>query len=107
MRKIVVQLLFIFLVFSVVSAHADKVKDYVPGEFVVKISGKNLDRLGEFNSLCPTVFTEAGNPDDACYFTMCRFSDMILKQNETATTALLLKDVLHDIRITKVRPKDV
>ena len=64
-------------------------------------------RLGEFNSLCPTVFTEAGNPDDACYFTMCRFSDMILKQNETATTALLLKDVLHDIRITKVRPKDV
>lgn len=64
-------------------------------------------RLGEFNSLCPTVFTEAGNPDDACYFTMCRFSDMILKQKETATTALLLKDVLHDIRITKVRPKDV
>ena len=64
-------------------------------------------RLGEFNSLCPTVFTEAGNPDDACYFTMCRFSDIILKQKETATTALLLKDVLHDIRITKVRPKDV
>tara|TARA_R100000808_G_scaffold7077_1_gene20837 strand:- start:799 stop:1053 length:255 start_codon:yes stop_codon:yes gene_type:complete len=63
-------------------------------------------RLGEFNSLCPTVFTEAGNPDDACYFTMCRFSDIILKQKETATTALLLKDVLHDIRITKVRPKD-
>ena len=63
-------------------------------------------RLGEFNSLCPTVFTEAENPDDACYFTMCRFSDIILKQKETATTALLLKDVLHDIRITKVRPKD-
>ena len=63
-------------------------------------------RLGEFNSLCPTVFTEAGNPDDACYFTMCRFSDIILKQKETATTALLLKYVLHYIRITKVRPKD-
>ena len=63
-------------------------------------------RLGEFNSVQPTVFTEASNPDDACYFTICRFSETILKQNETATTAILLKDILHDIRITRVRQSD-
>jgi hypothetical protein len=63
-------------------------------------------RLGEFNSLCPTVFTEASNPDDACYFTICKFSDTILKQKETASTAILLKDILYDIRITRVRPKN-
>lgn len=63
-------------------------------------------RLGEFNSLQPTVFTEASNPDDACYFTICRFSETILKQKETATTAILLKDMLHDIRITRVEKSD-
>lgn len=63
-------------------------------------------RLAEFNSLCPTVFTEADNPDDACYFTMCKFSETILKQKETASTAILLKDILHDVRITRVRPRD-
>lgn len=63
-------------------------------------------RLGEFNSLQPTVFTEASNPDDACYFTICKFSETILKQKETASTAILLKDMLHDIRITRVRQTD-
>ena len=63
-------------------------------------------RLEEFNSLCPTVFTEADNPDNACYFTICKFSDTILKQKETAATALLLKEILNDIRITHVRPRD-
>ena len=63
-------------------------------------------RLGEFNSVQPTVFTEASDPDDACYFTICRFSETILKQNETASTAFLLKDILHDIRITRVRQSD-
>lgn len=63
-------------------------------------------RLGEFNSLCPTVFTEAKNPDDACYFTICKFSETILKQKETASTAILLKDLLHDVRITRVRRAD-
>ena len=72
---------------------------------IVIPSLKNF-RLGEFNSLYPTVFTEAKNPDDACYFTICRFSETILKQKETASTAILLKDLLHDVRITKVRRAD-
>ena len=63
-------------------------------------------RLGEFNSEQPTVFTEANNPDDACYFTICRFSETILKQKETASTAILLKDILNDVRITRVRQSD-
>ena len=63
-------------------------------------------RLGEFNSLQPTVFTEASNPDDACYFTICRFSETILKQKETASTEILLKEMLHDITITRVRKTD-
>ena len=62
--------------------------------------------LGEFNSEQPTVFTEASNPDDACYFTICRFSETILKQKETASTAILLKDILNDVRITIVRQSD-
>ena len=63
-------------------------------------------RLGEFNSEQPTVFTEASNPDDACYFTICMFSETILKQKEPASTAILLKDILNDVRITIVRQSD-
>ena len=58
-------------------------------------------KLGEFNSQSPIIFIEASDPDDACYFAFCKFSEMLLKQD-----ALLIKSVQSDIRITKVFCKD-
>jgi hypothetical protein len=62
--------------------------------------------LKEFNSEYPTVFVEANDPDDACYFTICKFSEVVLKQNESPETAKLLRDVIQDIRIKKAYCKD-
>lgn len=63
-------------------------------------------KLGEFNSQSPIIFIEASDPDDACYFAFCKFSEMLLKQDESVKTALLIKSVQSDIRITKVFCKD-
>ena len=63
-------------------------------------------RLREFNSEYPMIFVEAANPDEACYLTFCKFSETILKQDDSLATALLIKDVMSDIRITKVYCKD-
>lgn len=63
-------------------------------------------RLQEFNSNNPSFFVEANDPDDACYFTICKFSEIILKQDESLETAKLLQQVIEDIRIKKVYCKD-
>jgi hypothetical protein len=63
-------------------------------------------RLGEFNSQSPILFIEADDPDDACYFAFCKFSEMLLKQDESVKTAQLVKSLQSDIRITKVFCKD-
>jgi hypothetical protein len=62
--------------------------------------------LKEFNSERPSIFIEANDPDDACYFTSCKFAETILKQNESPETAELLRDIYPDIRITRVYCKD-
>jgi len=59
-------------------------------------------RLSEFNCQYPIIFMEASNPDDACYFVFCKFSEMLLKQDESLKTAQLLKGIQNDIKITKV-----
>lgn len=59
-------------------------------------------RLREFNCANPIIFIEADNPDDACYFMFCKFSEMLLRQDESIETAQLLKRIKHDIKITKV-----
>jgi hypothetical protein len=63
-------------------------------------------KLGEFNSQFPTIFVEAEDPDDACYFVFCKFSEMILRQDESIETAQLCKILHEDMRITKVFCKD-
>ena len=63
-------------------------------------------RLGEFNSNSPLIFIEASNPDEACYLTNCKFVETILKQDDSKETAILIKDIMHDVRITKVYCKD-
>lgn len=62
--------------------------------------------LKEFNSVEPSVFVEAENPDGALYEAYCMFSDTILKQSETKKTAIFLNNILHDVRVTKVVCKD-
>lgn len=63
-------------------------------------------RLGEFNSQFPTLFIEAKDPDDACYYTFAKLSELVLKQDESVETAQLLQLVQADLRIKKVFCKD-
>jgi hypothetical protein len=62
--------------------------------------------LYEFNSLEPIIFVEAKDADDACYKMSCRYSEILLKQDESIETALLIRETLTDIKISKVYCKD-
>lgn len=62
--------------------------------------------LGLFNYTFPIIFIDADNPDDACYLSYCKFSETILKQDESSETALFIKDVMNDMRIRRVYCKD-
>jgi len=62
--------------------------------------------LGLFNYTYPIIFIDADNPDDACYLAYCKFSETLLKQDESTETALFIKDIINDIRIRKVFCKD-
>tara|TARA_B100002019_G_scaffold259188_1_gene244382 strand:+ start:190 stop:453 length:264 start_codon:yes stop_codon:yes gene_type:complete len=62
--------------------------------------------LHEFNYKFPKVFIEAQDPDDACYKTMCKLSEIMLQQQSSVDTAVLIRSVQHDIRIVKAICKD-
>ena len=62
--------------------------------------------LREFNNAFPIIFVEAKDPDDACYKAMCMFTENLLKQNESKETAALIKDILKDVKVSKVICKD-
>lgn len=62
--------------------------------------------LGEFNSQFPILFIEADDPDWACYCVFCKFSETLLRQDESIETAQLCKSLNHDMRITKVFCRD-
>lgn len=62
--------------------------------------------LKEFNSPHPVIFTEAKDPDDACYKCLCMFTETLLKQDESKETAFLIKDILPDVKVKKVYCKD-
>ena len=66
----------------------------------------NRFRLKEFNHERPYIFVEADNPDDACYLGYCKLSEILLKQDESTETAILIKDIINDISIKKVICKD-
>ena len=63
-------------------------------------------KLYEFKDETPIIFVEAPDPDEACYMTMCKFAEILLKQDESNETALLLYDVFFKLRIIKVFCKD-
>jgi len=56
--------------------------------------------LKEFNHTTPMVFIEAENPDDACFKAHYKFASLILAQEPKM--AKEMKDILHDITITKI-----
>ena len=62
--------------------------------------------LHEFNDIEPIIFIEADDPDDACYKMVCRLSEILLKQDESIETALLIREALHDVRVIEVKCKD-
>ena len=58
--------------------------------------------LYNYNLERPIIFIEAENADEACYLCFHKFCAMILKQDDSKETVLLLKDTLHDMSIKKV-----
>lgn len=59
-------------------------------------------RLEDFNSLTAIIFVEAKSADDACGIAWDQFVGMILKQDSSTETSLLLKDVKEDFIVKKV-----
>ena len=55
--------------------------------------------LQQYNSTYPTVFVEANNPDDACHLAYYQLAEIILKQDLSSETALLVRELLLDISI--------
>ena len=82
-------------------------KIYV-AEFDMTLALPRLKRfnLGIFNYTFPIIFVDADNPDDACYLAYCKFSEIILKRDESRETALFIKDIINDIRLRRVYCKD-
>ncbi len=62
--------------------------------------------LYEFNAAFPIIHIDAADPDAACYRIACRFSEILLKQDESVETAQLIRSTFKDIKITKVFCKD-
>lgn len=75
-------------------------------DMTIVLSRLKKFNLYEFNSASPHIFVEANDPDDACYQAYCKFSEILLKQDESMETAVLIKEVFHDMRILKVYCKD-
>jgi hypothetical protein len=59
-------------------------------------------KLYEFSSTHPIIKVNAQDPDDACFLAMKKLFDIVLDQDPSIETKLLLKDVKHDIRILKI-----
>ena len=61
---------------------------------------KEID-LKEFNSQRPIIFVDANDPDDACSTAHYKFVSLIISQKPKM--AKIMKDLLFDVRIIKVR----
>ena len=61
--------------------------------------------LEDYNSNTPIIFVEAEDPDDACYSVFKAFCDIILEQDDSTETKLLLKDLKYDFRVSKLHVK--
>ena len=72
----------------------------VPKEFIKAFA------LGKHEGKHPHVFVEAKDPDGACYVAYCELTEMLLKQDESYDGAVMIKNMIHKIRIVSVYCKD-
>lgn len=66
---------------------------------------KKKIKLGKFNSKDPIIFTEANNPDGACFNVHTKLSDLILSQqpeNTMRESVEYVQDVMNDVRVTRI-----
>lgn len=75
-------------------------------DMILVMSRLKKFHLYEFNSTHPKIFIEAKNADEACYMAYCKLSEILLKQDESVETAILIKEIFNDIKILKVYCKD-
>lgn len=59
-------------------------------------------RLEDFNSLTAIIFVESKSADDACGIAWDQFAGIILKQDASTETSLLLKEIKDDFVVKKV-----
>ncbi len=59
-------------------------------------------RLGDFNSSVAIIFIEAKSADDACGIAWDQFLSMILKQDDSTETSLLMRDIKEDFIVKNV-----
>lgn len=58
--------------------------------------------IGKYGSKSPIIFVEASDPDGACHEAVQQLFDLMLIQDPSIETKLLFRDILNDIKITKV-----
>ena len=67
-----------------------------------------INRLIKFDlkeygsSVCPIVFIEAANPDEACFKAIFNLIQIILKQDDSVESRLLCRAIREEIRVTKI-----
>lgn len=59
--------------------------------------------LKQYNSQFPIIFVDANDPDEACYIAIYQLAAILIQQEPTYENAILIKDLIYDIRILKVR----
>jgi hypothetical protein len=62
--------------------------------------------LYEYGSENPMIFIEATDPDDACNKVFYQLANILLKQDSSAETLSLIREMLFEIKITKIRIPD-
>lgn len=59
-------------------------------------------RLGKFNDNYVTLELDAKDPDDACYLAFKGLCQVILQQDDSTKTKMLLKDIKDDFKVFKL-----
>lgn len=68
-------------------------------EVYIELSNYNLR---DFNKPFTLIFIEASDPDDACYRTIHKIINMLLKQDNSISTRILCRKIKKYIRFDKI-----
>ena len=58
-------------------------------------------RLGDYNAITAIVFAEADNPDEAVGKAWDQLVKMVMKQDDSNDTVMLLRELKHDFAVKK------